>query len=67
MSPSKLQLTLALLKPDISLNERAVSEIIRMMAEKNYVFVKSKMIKLSIDQAKDFYKVHESNLWIMKS
>ncbi len=83
---SKIQLTLALLKPDISLNEKAVTvnkinsltimlnniilhsslfffckqEIHRIISNNNFIFVKSKMIKLTKDEAKDFYKLHES-------
>ncbi|CAF0711471.1 unnamed protein product [Brachionus calyciflorus] len=60
---NKLQLTLAVLKPDISLNEKAVSEIRKIILQDNYLFIRTKFHKLTLNQAKDFYKVHEKKFF----
>lgn len=80
---SKLQLTLAIFKPDISKNEKAVSvswflflkqnktknslninlnfkAIRNIILENKFLFIRTKFTKLTLDQAKEFYKVHES-------
>ncbi|RNA30715.1 nucleoside diphosphate kinase 6-like [Brachionus plicatilis] len=60
---NKLQLTLAIFKPDISLNERAVSEIRKIILKDNYLFVRTKFHKMTLEKAKEFYKVHEKKFF----
>lgn len=57
---SKLELTLALFKPDIALNETVVSSIKQLLSAHKFTIVRSKLTRMTLDQAKTFYQVHES-------
>ena len=56
----KLELTLALFKPDIALNETVVNSIKQLLAAHKFTIVRSKLTRMTLDQAKAFYQVHES-------
>jgi hypothetical protein len=51
---------LALLKPDVCVNEKSVVAIRELILANNFYFIESKQTKLSIGQAKQFYIAHES-------
>jgi len=50
--------TLAIIKPD-AVGRGLASDIMSMMENQGFKIVNSKTIHLTLDQAKEFYKVHE--------
>lgn len=62
----KLELTLALFKPDIALNETVVNSIKQLITAHKFTIVRSKVTRMTLDQAKSFYQVHESKKWLLR-
>ncbi|XP_036362588.1 nucleoside diphosphate kinase 6 isoform X1 [Octopus sinensis] len=60
---NKLQLTLAILKPDCMACPHIISEIRRIMLENEFWLVRTKMVKLSREQAEEFYSVHQEKFF----
>ncbi|XP_074642368.1 nucleoside diphosphate kinase 6-like [Tubulanus polymorphus] len=53
-----LQLTLALLKPDLVAQPHLIQGIHDRILQNNFLFVRSKVLKLSQERAAEFYKEH---------
>ncbi|ESP00658.1 hypothetical protein LOTGIDRAFT_112601 [Lottia gigantea] len=63
MSCSRLQLTLAILKPDVTARPHIVKEIKSMILRKKFYFVESKKMKLAQSEIETFYKEHEGKFF----
>ncbi|XP_069117813.1 nucleoside diphosphate kinase 6-like [Argopecten irradians] len=58
-----LQLTLAILKPDVSAQPHIVREIKKLLLTNGFYFVKSKDLYLPRKKAAEFYKEHEGRFF----
>ncbi|KAK3093527.1 hypothetical protein FSP39_016795 [Pinctada imbricata] len=58
-----LQLTLALLKPDVAGRPHIVEEIRRIVLNDGFFFVRSKHLYLPRSKAEEFYKEHEGRFF----
>jgi len=59
----KLELTLAILKPDISSNPLAVEAVRDIVLKNGFYFIRTKHVKLNRDQAGEFYKEHKGKFF----
>ena len=59
----KLQLTLAILKPDLIANPAAKVDIIDTIIRHKFYIIKTDMLRLSKNQAKQFYGEHEGKFF----
>ena len=60
---SKLQLTLAILKPDLTLRPFSVEHVRSTLLQNNFIAIKSKQEHLSSAKIKDFYREHEGKFF----
>ncbi|GAB1603517.1 nucleoside diphosphate kinase 6-like [Argonauta hians] len=60
---NKLQLTLAILKPDCMACPHIISEIRRIILENEFWFVRTKVVKLSREEAEHFYRIHQDKFF----
>lgn len=63
MAASKLQLTLAIIKPDISKMTLSVLQIRDMMLKHHFLILRSKTVHLSPNQAGQFYEEHRGKFF----
>ena len=59
----KLQLTLAILKPDLTLRPYCVDQVRDMLLQNDFIFVKSKEEHLDPVNVKSFYKEHQGKFF----
>ena len=59
----QIQLTLAILKPDVSAHPHIAYHIKKMMLNAGFLFVRSKRIHLTQSRVKEFYKEHEEKFF----
>ena len=59
----KLQLTLAILKPDLTLRPYCVDHVRDMLLQNDFIFVKSKEEHLDPVNVKSFYKEHQGKFF----
>jgi len=59
----RLELTLAILKPDLSSNPLAVECVRDIILKNGFYFIKTKHVKLNKDQASEFYKEHKGKFF----
>nr|XP_022331190.1 nucleoside diphosphate kinase 6-like [Crassostrea virginica]XP_022331191.1 nucleoside diphosphate kinase 6-like [Crassostrea virginica] len=59
----KLQLTLAILKPDVASRPHIVEDIHDIIKENNFFFVASKHLHLTRKEAEEFYKEHHGKFF----
>ncbi|CAE1164853.1 ndk [Acanthosepion pharaonis] len=60
---NRLQLTLAILKPDCMACPHIISEIRRLIMNNGFLFVQTKVVKLSRPDAEEFYRIHEDKFF----
>lgn len=58
-----LELTLAILKPDVCRNPHEIQMIRQIMLENNFYFVKTDVMRLSKERAERFYEEHRSKFF----
>ncbi|KAK6180009.1 hypothetical protein SNE40_012234 [Patella caerulea] len=63
MAKRQLQLTLAILKPDVTSRPHIVQEIRNMILENNFYFIRSQNLQMSQHQIRTFYKEHEGKFF----
>ena len=63
MSARLLQLTLAILKPDVTAHPHVVHKIKEAILERGFYIVRSKRLHLTRARAADFYKEHEGRFF----
>ena len=61
---SKIEQTLSIIKPD-AVERNLDSEIKEMFKNKGFLITKEKKIQIEKSEAEKFYKVHETNHFIM--
>ena len=61
---SNIEQTLSIIKPD-AVERNLDNEIKEMFTDKGFKIVKDKKIQITKAEAEQFYKVHETNLFIM--
>ena len=61
---SNLEQTLSIIKPD-AVERNLVEEIKNIFIKNNLIVKESKKIHITKDEAAEFYKVHQSNLFTM--
>jgi len=59
----KLQLTLAILKPDLTLRPYCVDQVRDMLLQNDFIFVKSKEEHLDPAKVKSFYQEHQGKFF----
>ena len=59
----KLQLTLAILKPDLTLRPYCVDQVRHMLLQNDFIFVKSKEEHLDPAKVKSFYQEHQGKFF----
>lgn len=59
----KLQLTLAILKPDLTLRPFSVEHVRATLLQNDFIAIKSKQEHLSPEKVKDFYREHEGKFF----
>ena len=60
---SPLELTLAILKPDLVQHHPNLTFVQKMIVENNFLIVRSKILSLSRTKAEEFYKEHEGKFF----
>ena len=60
---SRLQLTLAVLKPDVVANPIVHSQIKHLILDHNFLLVKSRKLQLSREKAREFYAEHREKFF----
>ncbi|XP_046576015.1 nucleoside diphosphate kinase 6-like isoform X2 [Haliotis rubra] len=60
----KLELTLAILKPDVVAQPHILKEIRSVILQQEFLFVRSKKLILSPTRAKEFYKEHDGKFFL---
>ncbi|XP_071118634.1 nucleoside diphosphate kinase 6-like [Haliotis cracherodii] len=60
----KLELTLAILKPDVVAHPNILKEIRSIILQQEFFFVRSKKLILSPTRANEFYKEHEGKFFL---
>ena len=63
MLVKRLQLTLAILKPDVVCNPIITKEIQQLMLHNDFLFVRTNQIHLSRERAKQFYAEHDGRFF----
>lgn len=63
MSTRRLQLTLAILKPDLAQRPYSVEHVRSMLIQNNFIAIRSKEEHLSPSKAQDFYREHEGKFF----
>ena len=63
---SNTEQTLSIIKPD-AVERNLIDEIKNIFIQNNLSIKESKKIHISKDEAAEFYKVHQSNLFIFRS
>ena len=62
-SSSPLQLTLAILKPDLVQHPPNLQKVHQMIVDEKFLIVRSKYLSLSRSRAEDFYAEHEGKFF----
>lgn len=58
-----LQLTLAILKPDVTAHPHVVHQIKKMVRQRGFLFIRSKRLHLTTARAEEFYREHQGKFF----
>ncbi|XP_064605485.1 nucleoside diphosphate kinase 6-like [Liolophura sinensis] len=64
MSLKRLQLTLAIFKPDITAQPHIIKEVRSMLLQHKFYFIRSKELRLSRQRAEEFYQEHKGKFFL---
>eukprot|EP00088_Acartia_fossae_P054801 TRINITY_DN6325_c0_g1_i8.p1 TRINITY_DN6325_c0_g1~~TRINITY_DN6325_c0_g1_i8.p1 ORF type:complete len:211 (+),score=11.63 TRINITY_DN6325_c0_g1_i8:39-635(+) len=59
----KLELTLAILKPDLTQHKQHLNEVRQMIVDNDFLIVRSKIMKLNRSKAEEFYEEHRGKFF----